>query len=143
MTQSPATESFACLTCRQRKVKCNRLNPCSNCQRAEQPCNFVAPIRGKRKRTKPPRESLHDKLKRYERLLEFHGVKIEPQDGDDESDQETGSEMEFDQTEAFEHPPPTQSSVKTSIESKSRLLAENGSSRYLERYAELVYSAAR
>ncbi|KAF3063954.1 putative C6 transcription factor [Daldinia childiae] len=82
-------KSYSCMICRQRKVKCDRRNPCSNCVKAEKQCSFVAPVRGKRKRTKLPKESLHAKLKRFEELLKSYGAKIEPSDDLDDSDSES------------------------------------------------------
>lgn len=77
-------QRFSCLLCRQRKVKCDRRDPCCNCARANQECSFVAPIRGKRKRTKPVQEGLHAKLRRYEEILKSQGVTL---DGDDDIDE--------------------------------------------------------
>lgn len=37
-TTSPATKPRSCATCRSRKVKCDRLSPCTNCQRADIEC---------------------------------------------------------------------------------------------------------
>lgn len=71
-------KNYSCLTCRQRKIRCDRHNPCSNCIKASQQCSFLAPVRGKRKRTIAPREGLHAKLKRYEDLLKQYGAKFEP-----------------------------------------------------------------
>ncbi|KAH8646122.1 putative fungal-specific transcription factor [Xylariales sp. PMI_506] len=71
------TKAYSCLNCRHRKVKCDRRVPCSNCEKLDKQCSFVPPVRGKRKRTKAPREGLHAKLKRYEELLKSCGVKIE------------------------------------------------------------------
>ncbi|KAH8810958.1 putative C6 transcription factor [Xylogone sp. PMI_703] len=80
---------FSCLLCRQRKVKCDRQEPCSNCLKAQRPCSFVAPVRGKREKKleRTPKttvhEGLHDKLRRYERMLEEHGEKLgQPLDHD-------------------------------------------------------------
>ncbi|RFU80047.1 c6 transcription factor [Trichoderma arundinaceum] len=56
---------------------------------AERECSFVAPVRGKRRRTKPPRETLHARLRRYEEMLKSYGAKIEPCEDFDGSDTET------------------------------------------------------
>jgi hypothetical protein len=85
-------KAYSCVSCRQRKVRCDRRAPCMNCTKAERQCNFIAPVRGKRKRTKPPRETLHARLKRYEEMLKAYGAKIEPSDGTDMSDSETESQ---------------------------------------------------
>ncbi|KAL6796198.1 fungal-specific transcription factor domain-containing protein [Trichoderma sp. SZMC 28013] len=82
-------KGFSCLSCRQRKVRCDRRTPCLNCVKAERQCSFVAPVRGKRKRTKPPRETLHARVKRYEEMLKAYGAKIEPCDDSDVSESET------------------------------------------------------
>jgi hypothetical protein len=82
-------KGYSCLTCRQRKIKCDRHRPCSNCVKAAQQCSFIAPVSGKRKRTKAPKEGLHARLRRYEKLLTSYGEKIEPSEYGDGSDSET------------------------------------------------------
>ncbi|TQW00867.1 fungal specific transcription factor [Cordyceps javanica] len=69
-------KTFSCLVCRQRKVRCDHAQPCGNCKRAKIDCEYVEPVRGKRKRSKPSRETLHAKLRRYEDLLKSRGVDI-------------------------------------------------------------------
>lgn len=39
----------SCVTCRRRKVKCDKQNPCSNCTKAGSPCVFPAPGRAPRR----------------------------------------------------------------------------------------------
>ncbi|KAB8228296.1 uncharacterized protein BDW43DRAFT_323019 [Aspergillus alliaceus] len=95
-------KSYSCLTCRQRKVKCDRRTPCSNCVKAEKQCSFIPPVRGKRKRTKPPREGLHAKLKRYEELLRSYGVKVEPSDDYYNSESETADAEPMDESTVHE-----------------------------------------
>ena len=43
-------EKYACVTCSQRKVKCNRQNPCSNCIKVNNDCVFKAPPPPKRRK---------------------------------------------------------------------------------------------
>jgi hypothetical protein len=88
---------FSCLLCRQRKVKCDRQDPCSNCFKAQTQCSFVAPVRGRHGRkpkTKPKavHEGLHTKLRRYERMLEKHGEKLDPPLEHDTSDSDAAPE---------------------------------------------------
>lgn len=82
-------KSFSCLTCRQRKIRCDRHSPCSNCVKATRQCSFIPPVRGKRTRTKAPKEGLQAKLRRYEKLLESYGVKATPAGYDEDSDLES------------------------------------------------------
>ncbi|RHZ46895.1 putative C6 transcription factor [Aspergillus thermomutatus] len=125
MAQSEAGgnfKSYSCLACRQRKVKCDRRAPCSNCVKADKQCSFIPPTRGKRKRTKPPREGLHAKLERYEKLLSLHGIKTEPSHDLDDSDSETDAWMNEDANAV----------VTTIEETKPKLVIREGVSRYFD-----------
>lgn len=88
MSNSNQVREFSCYACRQRKVKCDRHEPCANCVRADADCQYIEPTRGKRKRTKPLRESLHAKIARYERMLEKHGENLTPSLDDGQSSEE-------------------------------------------------------
>lgn len=91
-SSSRPLREYSCLICRQRKVKCDRLDPCSNCVKAEAECSFIAPVRGKRKSKKPTHEGLHAKLRRYERMLEKHGERLHVPSEAASSDADTPSE---------------------------------------------------
>lgn len=69
-------KTFSCLVCRQRKVRCDHAQPCGNCRRANIDCEYVAPVRGKRKMSNAPRETLHAKLRRYEDMLKARGADV-------------------------------------------------------------------
>jgi hypothetical protein len=127
---------FSCLTCRQRKVKCDRRNPCSNCTRAARQCSFIPPVRGKPKRRSTPKEGLHAKLKRYEELLKSYGADIEPSDNDNYvSDAETVSEPDVQMViKDTESPKMSSGSPFAFDETKTKLISKNGSSRYFEKY---------
>ncbi|KAF7543123.1 hypothetical protein G7Z17_g10996 [Cylindrodendrum hubeiense] len=60
----------SCIHCRQRKVKCDREHPCSNCVRAKQPCSYPA---GRGRAAKRPRKTLEgpllDRLHRLESII--------------------------------------------------------------------------
>jgi hypothetical protein len=88
-TRNDGLKSYSCLICRQRKTKCDRQNPCSNCVKSRRQCSFIPPVRGKRPRIKAQSEGLHAKLRRYEELLKSYGAKIEAIEDDEESDGET------------------------------------------------------
>ncbi|KAE9372518.1 putative fungal-specific transcription factor [Stipitochalara longipes BDJ] len=120
----------ACLPCRQRKVKCDRHTPCSNCVRAGKQCSFVPPVRGKRKRTKVPKEGLHAKLRRYEELLRSYGANIEPSEADgDDSDLDAGSQLDTEMNGD------TRSERRSEIASAvtgGKFVSKDGSSRYFD-----------
>ncbi|KAH8813099.1 fungal-specific transcription factor domain-containing protein [Xylogone sp. PMI_703] len=101
----------SCVTCRRRKVKCDKQVPCSNCAKAQTTCIFPAPGRAPRRPriggpAKPVSEREAELLKRLRRLegvvqelsgqVELEGNKASPQspnsshkEGD--GDSETGS----------------------------------------------------
>ncbi|KAG9240862.1 fungal-specific transcription factor domain-containing protein [Calycina marina] len=63
--------SRSCVTCRRRKVKCDKSNPCSNCTKAQTQCVFPAPGRAPRRPReggKPVSERETMLLKRLRRL---------------------------------------------------------------------------
>lgn len=121
---------YACLTCRERKIKCDRHNPCSDCVKAMRSCSFIPPTRGKRTRTKVLKEGLHAKLRRYEELLKSYGAKIQPDEYDSDSDLETvGAVSQPDVDMAEEE----DAGLRSRIGSGS--FDKEGSSRDFERYA--------
>ncbi|TFA97828.1 Transcription factor vrtR1 [Trichoderma ghanense] len=124
-------KGFSCLSCRQRKVKCDRRAPCINCVKAERQCSFVAPVRGKRKRTKPPKETLHARVRRYEEMLKAYGAKIEPCEDEDESESETGSGSG---TSEMGQVVPMKLPTCRASEEKPKFIMKEGASRYFDRY---------
>jgi hypothetical protein len=148
MLQTPMAEqrgsdgglkAHSCLPCRQRKVKCDRRTPCSNCARAGKQCSFIPPVRGKRKRTKVPKEGLHAKLRRYEELLRSYGADIEPSEIEgDGSDLEAGSQADVEMTEV---PKSEIGDGIASIAPEDRFINQSGSSRYFDRCVLLFPTA--
>lgn len=70
--QAPETASSrSCVTCRRRKVRCNKRSPCSNCLKAGIDCVFPPPGRAPRKSAKrPPDAELLSRLRRLEGVVE-------------------------------------------------------------------------
>ena len=67
--------------CQQRKAKCDKgQRTCSNCARQRASCVYVAPAKSQRKKRKSSEEELIDRLKRYESLLEAHGIPLDDLD---------------------------------------------------------------
>ena len=132
---------FSCLTCRQRKIKCDRRNPCSNCTRAARQCSFIPPVRGKPKGRTAPKEGLHAKLRRYEEMLKSYGADLEPSDNDNNnnSDGETASELDIQMViKDAEVREMNGGSSFAFDETKTKLITKNGSSRYFDKYASPV-----
>jgi hypothetical protein len=74
------TRGHSCILCQQRKVKCDRQKPCSNCLKARAECIPSAPSQPRRRRKKLSETDLATRLKKYEQLLRTHGVKIEDEE---------------------------------------------------------------
>ncbi|KAJ6789172.1 hypothetical protein PWT90_03296 [Aphanocladium album] len=140
---SVKTFSFSCLVCRQRKVRCDHVQPCSNCQRANIDCEYVAPVRGKRKRTKPPHETLHAKIQRYEGLLKTRGLDVEEgsaghaasEDSLSESNETADSPTILSAPTPGNEPAPPmgfRSALIRTAGSGPRLVSKEGHSRYFE-----------
>ncbi|EHK22953.1 uncharacterized protein TRIVIDRAFT_191560 [Trichoderma virens Gv29-8] len=132
-TSQPELKGFSCLSCRQRKIKCDRRAPCLHCTKAERPCSFIAPVRGKRKRTKPPRETLHARLKRYEDMLKAYGAKIEPSEDFDGSESETECRLTPESNESVVQIRMQNSGLAAAAEdTKPKFIMKEGASRYFD-----------
>ena len=80
------TRGHSCVLCQQRKVKCDRQKPCSNCIKARAECIPSAPTVPRRRRRKFTEQDLSARLKKYEYLLKKHGVKVEHDEPNEEKD---------------------------------------------------------
>lgn len=67
--QDPAG-SRSCVTCRRRKVRCNKRSPCSNCVKGGVECVYPPPGRLRRKTKRPQDAELMTRLKRLEGVIE-------------------------------------------------------------------------
>ena len=90
-THPKSPRVLACVFCQQRKVKCDRRSPCSNCIKHRTHC--VPATQTRRKRRFPERQLL-DRLRKYEDLLRRHNVTFDPlhRTESDESRASYGSE---------------------------------------------------
>ncbi|EAW08344.1 putative C6 transcription factor [Aspergillus clavatus NRRL 1] len=69
----------SCVTCRRRKVRCNKRTPCSNCAKAGIECIFPPPGRAPRKTKRPHDAELLSRLRRLEGVIEhLSGQKTAP-----------------------------------------------------------------
>lgn len=68
---------LACVLCQQRKVKCDRKFPCSNCVKSGVQCLSASLVPRQRRRRFPERELLN-RLRYYEDLLTKHNIPFEP-----------------------------------------------------------------
>ncbi|KAJ5374022.1 Transcription factor [Penicillium concentricum] len=69
-TEPPSSASRSCVTCRRRKVRCNKRSPCSNCTKSGIDCVFPPPGRAPRKSKRPPDAELLSRLRRLEGVID-------------------------------------------------------------------------
>ena len=72
--KSTAKQPLACIRCSDRKVKCNKEDPCSVCVRHNVPCVFRPQKLSRRKRILVKDDALTERLKRCEILLREKGI---------------------------------------------------------------------
>lgn len=94
------TRGHSCQLCQQRKVRCDRTKPCSNCVRAGVECRVVPPQPPRRRKKRIPERDLVDRLRKYETLLAQNGIEFESLGPDvkivDQGTVEEGDELESD-----------------------------------------------
>jgi hypothetical protein len=71
---SEIKHKFACTRCSERKVKCNRVEPCSACVRHSVQCNFRPPKEPRKRKRHVEDQVLEARLRRYETLLQERGI---------------------------------------------------------------------
>lgn len=95
--QGRALNPRSCVTCRKRKVKCDKTHPCTNCNRARIECIYPAPGRAPRKVRKigdGRDKELLERLRRLEGVVKNLGVEVpegeEPKDLSSKEVEESG-----------------------------------------------------
>ncbi|KND90938.1 putative transcriptional regulatory protein [Tolypocladium ophioglossoides CBS 100239] len=76
---APVLNPRSCVTCRRRKVRCDKQMPCSNCRRALIPCIFPAPGRAPRQQrprdpNAAPKNSSQREVELIKRLRKLEGI---------------------------------------------------------------------
>jgi hypothetical protein len=61
--------SLSCLTCRQRKIKCDKLSPCSGCQKSKFSCSYPPKLRSRTKKA-ASNQALKLRLEKLEDLVQ-------------------------------------------------------------------------
>ncbi|KAI8632125.1 hypothetical protein F5Y19DRAFT_493036 [Xylariaceae sp. FL1651] len=71
------TRGHSCVLCQQRKVRCDKKKPCSNCVKAGVECRIVPPQPPRRRKKRIPERDLVERLRKYETLLSQNGIEFE------------------------------------------------------------------
>ncbi|KAL6714029.1 hypothetical protein ACLMJK_008523 [Lecanora helva] len=146
VTNATGLNSRSCITCRKRKVRCDKRHPCSNCNKAAIECVFPGPGRAPRRTRKPPDTELLARLRRLEGVVQSLGKGV-----DDEGEaviEAAPAKQEISQpipqNDAVEskpkgtcpgatmHEPKKENdNTKSMIKEFGRLVVEDGRSRYV------------
>lgn len=121
MSASPdrPAKAFSCIRCFERKVKCDKLSPCSNCVKSKTECVFRVPPAPRRRKKRPQEEVLLARLKKCEDLLKSKGISI---DSPDAPTQSSGAA--------------TEGTASSQISPEAQLLASNATSFFGDRASE-------
>lgn len=89
-----ASSEYSCIVCTQRKVRCDKAKPCSNCVKAGIECEVVPPPPPRRRKRKLDERELTRKLVKYEQLMEKNGIDFRSsvEDATDSQYEEDGEE---------------------------------------------------
>ena len=113
------TRGHSCLSCQQRKVRCDGRRPCSSCTKSGGECISAKVSTASRRRDVGSgiiSNRLLARLKRCEELLQAHGTKIEEDCAAGESD---GIKL---------------AAASASKVTGGQMILEHGHSRYIEKY---------
>jgi hypothetical protein len=136
----PRPNPRSCVTCRRRKVKCDKNQPCSNCVRAKIDCIFPGPGRAPRKSRKPQDTELLDRLRRLEGVVSGLNAQVEEheQEAAERERQHSASDVQCPYANGRTNPNTERTAsvaVDTSVEGLEnrfgRLVVEKGRSRYI------------
>ncbi|WEW58877.1 hypothetical protein PRK78_004345 [Emydomyces testavorans] len=117
----------SCVTCRRRKVRCNKLHPCSNCLKAKVDCVFPGPGRAPRKPKKATETELLARLKTLEAIVKNLGTSAEI-DGHAVKEAKFRGHLE---TDACREYPSKGVEFESVNEEMGRLVIGDGKSRYV------------
>lgn len=147
--QQKITRGHSCILCQQRKVKCDRQKPCSNCIKAHAECIPSQPAAPRRRRRKLSELDVAARLRKYEHLLRVNGIKIED-DGVAPASAGSGAE-DVEESSSSRQDNPLGQTTSSSTESRSlqsmlsphkcrgsrpgngQLFSKPGHSRYIEK----------
>jgi hypothetical protein len=134
--QGRALNPRSCVTCRKRKVKCDKTHPCTNCNRARIECIYPAPGRAPRKVRKigdGRDKELLERLRRLEGVVKNLGVEVP--DGEEPKDEEKDAGETARAT--------ADTGRRTGPEPKSRWVEESSKGRLEQRFGRLVVNEGR
>ena len=128
--------TYSCIRCSDRKVRCDRQNPCSACVKCKAQCLFRPRPLPRRKQKRAKGGHLKEKVKRYEALLQKLG--IDPNGLPDDSEAERRHANSDSEAATTEHAAQSPTPASTAAEreqsiSTSQLLYGQGRSKFVDK----------
>ena len=150
-SSGPQPNPRSCITCRKRKVRCDKRHPCSNCTKADIECIFPGPGRAPRRSRKPPDAELLARLRRLEGVVQHLGKSVDEGEENGHQNVPNGASPSTDKLGEtnvkppgadkkihvpsncgmFNGPEPRKTSVDGVTKEFGRLVVEEGRSRYV------------
>ena len=133
--------TYSCIRCSDRKVRCDRQNPCGTCIKRNVQCTFRSPPPSRRKERRNRDGTLKDKLERYEALFQRLGVDADvlPEGSRVERDHvDDGSKIAMtDDVLQLPTPASTTTNYERAI-TTSQILHGQERSKFITKYVELL-----
>jgi len=134
--KSPNRAAYSCIRCANRKVRCDRQQPCSACMKHDAECIFRPVPLSRRNRKRVKVDVLRGQLPRYEALLPERGINPKTVSSIPEADK--GCNLSRMHDAEVEHAPrlPTPSSINSEPErciTKTQLLHHQGRSKFVDK----------
>ena len=129
----------SCVTCRKRKVRCDKRHPCINCNKAGIECIFPGPGRAPRRSRKPPDSELLARLRKLEGVVKDMGKEIELEE-EDGAEREIGKPIVISGTLAEKDPGCSTSRFFNHLNQKDD---EKGTAKLVKDFGRLVVGEGR
>ncbi|EMC99905.1 hypothetical protein BAUCODRAFT_63686, partial [Baudoinia panamericana UAMH 10762] len=137
----------SCVTCRKRKVKCDKVHPCANCNRQHIECVFPAPGRAPRKTRKLGEgrdKELLERLRRLEGVVKGLGVEVTDGDGNDDTDGAGAAAEQQKAQDSVDSSPGAVAKMTTDNNgSKARAIEEQQQRRFENKFGRLVINEGK
>lgn len=136
----PSLKSYACVSCKKRKVKCDRNDPCLHCVKAQVQCDFRDPLPPRRQKKPQPETLLLARLKKYEDIMRKSGIDPAIVHGCGGDTGEAYGINPASRFEGFERPAANEHSSDKNRTLTGQFISRGGRSIYLDRFVGLSQS---
>ena len=132
---SKPAKVFSCLRCYNRRVKCDRQQPCGGCIKSNAECVFRERPPPRRRKQRTQEGALLERLKQYETLLNQSGIKPRSTSNNGQSGAhiDAATPSEHASTEASQYQSPGSTDAPERAYTESKLLTEQDRSKFVDK----------